>query len=310
MNLAKLLFEKIPKLPSLRTRDFTGFWATDAGKCSRDLYWRMIGEPITDPMDFKGHVNTSLGSITEEIFKRRWLSKLGPYGVHVIDEQISVGGSNPPWQGYVDMVLAYKEGSEWIKEAVEFKTCWGRGADFVYQNRSPKEDHILQLGLYLKDFEDKQIPITHGSLVYLLISSNPDVTGIVLVFPVQYKNGFAVCDTMYSPNGETKIKPVKLSVTKVLEKFSKVMLAAQNKKCPAPDYVYKYPLTPELLKETKDWALKAAIEGKKVLGDYQPSYSSYKKKILEVDGITPEYTEEEIGLLKAEYRKRHPKSKI
>lgn len=310
MNIPKLIFEKIPSLPSLRARDFTGFWATDSGKCSRDLFWKVTGEPTSDPMDFKGHVNTSLGSIAEQVFIRRWLSKLGVYGLHVIDEQVAVGGTDPAWQGYVDIIVAYKDGNEWVKEAIEFKTSWGRGADFLYDQRSPKDDHMMQIGLYLKDFADKGIPITRGNLVYLLVSSNPDVTGLVLSFPVYYKDGIVTCDTMLSPNGETRIKPVKKDINKVLAKFKKVLEAAANKKCPPPDFQYKYPLTPDVLEKTKDWSLKAAIEGRKILGDFQPQYSSYKKKALELDGVSQQYTDEEKAILRAEYRKRHPKSKI
>ena len=47
-----------------------------------------------------------------------------------------------------------------------------------------------------------------------------------------------------------------------------------------------------------------------VMGDWQPVYSRYKDLQLEIDKIVPERTDEERALARAEYRRRHPRSKL
>jgi hypothetical protein len=83
-----------------------------------------------------------------------------------------------------------------------------------------------------------------------------------------------------------------------------------NNTVPAGEYQYKYPLTPELLRDIPDPKLKKIAEGSLVFGDWQPAYSRYKDKQLSLDNIVPERTEEERALARAEYRRRHPRSKI
>ena len=79
---------------------------------------------------------------------------------------------------------------------------------------------------------------------------------------------------------------------------------------PAGEYKYKYELTPEILRDMPDAKLKKLVEGNIIYGDWQPLYSRYKNKQLLVDGIVPERTEAEIALARAEYRRRHPRSKL
>jgi len=208
------------------------------------------------------------------------------------------------------VVITYKDGEKWHKRAIEFKSQWGRGADFTYSKKQPKTSHMKQLGLYLKDFYDKGQAPDSASLVYMFISSDPAINGVLYEFMCKYDpdEGTVRCYQLNTPNG-AEPRNITVSVKSVIQQWENVVKHVEKKETPKPDYVYKHPLTPEYLEELSDYNILAALEGRKILGDWQPLYSKYKDKILQVDGITQEYTSSEKELLRAEYKKRHPRSK-
>jgi hypothetical protein len=304
-NFPKLLFDSVPKLPNPRLRDWTGYYATDAGKDPRDLYWRQTGEPTTDPMDFKGCLTTSLGRWVEEGMKKDRLSHMGLFGYHLYASQVAVGETNPiPWQGYIDFMF-YADKKFYVKE---LKTVWGKGADWIYNSKKPKDDHCLQLGLYLRDLHRKGKNVEEGTLTYFLFSSDPSVMGVIMEFAARYNESTNSIEffELRLPSGSQSFS-LNVGLDEVFKSWQYVSDCVAKKELPAVKNVYKYPVTPELIKELKDYQLIQAIEGDKIHGDWAIEYSSYKKKHLSLTRDKPFYSAEEIRLFQQEYTKRHPK---
>ena len=121
-------------------------------------------------------------------------------------------------------------------------------------------------------------------------------TGIVSAFRADFLNGkHTVLNQTFDVN-------IAINRWMILDK------ALADNVCPEPEFKYKHDLTDDYLRGISDYQLKRAINKEVVLGPWQPLYSRYKAKALQVDGETPERSPEEIEKMRAECRRRHPKS--
>ena len=111
-------------------------------------------------------------------------------------------------------------------------------------------------------------------------------------------------------DGSTGNLDVSINLAESLERWRVLDEHLRNNTVPAGEYKYKYELTNDLLREIPDAKLKSIAEGNLIFGDWQPVYSRYKNLQLEMDKINPERTDGERALARAEYRRRHPRSKI
>lgn len=312
MNLVKLLTENVPRIEDYRLRDRREFYASSNDKCRRDEYWSFIGEPETNEPDFTASKSFLLGEAIENAFREKWLANLTKQGVYLVGKQVPVGGSKPPWNGYIDFLLEYRTPDSSELCVVEFKTITKVGADMLFSNPASldKDGYVGQLGLYLKDFYDKGHPNVKGSLFFMGFSANCWMD--MLQYNVRYEPEteeavvYEYIDSKGSPHKMTK----RVSIRAILDKWNDIIQHVKEKKVPKPDYVYKYPVTEEMCKNLSDYMLQKVLKGEKIIGDWQVTYSRYRDKIFEVDGITREYTPEETAIFRAEYRRRHPKSKM
>ncbi len=294
-----------------RYRDRRAHYASSNLKCMRDQYWEWKKEPITNPSDFVGSMKMLVGSAVEDGITKNVLSKLSFLGHHVLGTQVPVGGSNPDWDGYLDALMAKPtEDGNWEKYVVEIKTKSGYGANFFYDDPVPTDDYLVQLGLYLKDLSEKGVT-NKGCLFYVLLSDKHFGT-VVQINCVFEDNTLFVQDANYS-DGKTKALNISYDMKKPLTRMLALNEYLRTNNTPDGEYDYKYDLTPEVLRDTKelsDARLKKIIAGQIVYGSWRPLYSRYKNKQLKLDGITPERTAEEKSLARAEYKRRHPRSKI
>lgn len=290
-------------------RDRRAHYASGNLTCLRDQYWQWKKEPETNPTDFLGSMKMMVGNAVEDGIVKNLLSRLHFIGWHIIGTQVPVGGSNPNWDGYLDVLMAQKNESGWDKFVVEIKSKSGFGADLFWQKPEPSPEYMTQLGLYLRDLYNKGVT-DHGLFLYLLLSDSHFGEFVSVYSQYDPKTDSVICSHAERSDGTTYSLDTSLCLTGALERWTVLDKHLANNSVPAGEYQYKYPLTSETLKEIPDAKLKKIAEGSLIFGDWQPMYSRFKDKQLEIDGIVPERTEEERNLARAEYRKRHPRSKI
>lgn len=307
MNFPKLLYDVVPKLPRLNLKPWGGFWATDAMKNPRDLYWKITGEPQTDPMDFMGCFNTTSGEAMEETLAKKWFSKLGPHGLFLFDQQIYLGETDPiTWSGKADFLFMDKDKKFYLKE---MKTAYGTGGEWLLNRLTPKDDQAAQLALYARALHRQNKRVESCSLVYFIYGNNAQTRSII-EFSGSYQpdDDTFVFDTIVQPLGERPFHYV-VKLNDIFTNWALVLKHVKEKTVPPATHLYKYPVTESMIKNLKDYELLQAIEGTKVHGDWQIEYSSYKKLHLSLTKDKPFYSIDEIRMFEKEYLTRHPKSK-
>lgn len=292
-------------------RDRRGHYPSSNLSCLRDQYWAWKGEPETNKTDFPGAMRMLIGDAVEKILIERILRHLHFVGWHPapVQSQIPVGQSNPNWDGFLDYLMYKKTDSGWDKFAVEIKTKSGYGADLFFAKPEPSKEYLIQIGLYLKNLHDAG-ETDHGVFIYVLLSDNHFGEVITINCNYDVKTNSVYATQYEKSSGDSGTLNVSANLTEAIERWKKLDEYIKANKVPPGEYKYKYDLTPEILREMPDAKLKKLVEGNIIYGDWQPLYSRYKNKQLLVDGIVPERTEEEIALARAEYKRRHPRSKI
>ena len=309
-NLLKIIEKHSQQDRRTRFRDRRGHYASSAFQDMRDQYWGMTGEPETDPTDFWGKMKMMVGSAVEAQLVKEYFSDLHWYGIHMLGTQVTVGGSDPAWDGALDVLVAYKdEKGKYKKYVIEIKTKSGFGAKMLESSLEAPVEYMAQLGLYLKDLSKKGVT-NEGCLFFVLLGDSN--FGKLLIFRARYESDSdeVVIFEAETMDGEVKELDQRLKVGDIEARWKKLDKAVAEKKVPKAEYQYKYELTPDFLASVSDNDLRKAINGEKVLGDWQPKYSRYLTKSLEYDKIERGYSDAEISVLRKEYLKRHPKSKI
>jgi len=309
-NLLDAMIRTIIKGDRVNYRDRRAHYASGNLQCLRDQYWQWKKEPETNPTDAIGAMKMLVGNAVEAGLVQSILNRLHFLGFHVIGTQVAVGGSDPNWDGYLDALMAHqKEDGTWDKFVLEIKTKSGYGADLFWRQPEPSPEYMTQLGLYLKDLHSKGVT-DHGSFLYVLLSDANFGQLVIIDCIYDSKSDSIICMEAQRSDGSIYKLNASLNITAALDRWKQLdrhLIAGTE---PRGEYNYKYPLTEQLLREIPDAKLKKIVEGSLVYGDWQPVYSRYKNKQLLVDGIVPERTEEEKALARAEYRRRHPRSKI
>lgn len=296
-----------------RYRDRRGWYISEVLKDMRDLYWRATGVKETNPTDLQGYLRMFMGKAVEEAITTNILSNLHWFGLHAYggNKQIPVGSSGPNVDGYLDGLLVErgKEGKFSEPYVLEIKVKSGYGADLFKFNPDPGPDYMAQIGLYLRDLNAKKVT-NQGLFLFVLLSDKSYGEMIEVECIYDEKIDTVTAHTArYLLSGDTKSINVRLELLPVIQRIRKVEAYIEKKELPPAQYVYKYPLTPEFLGSVSDKDLKAAVEGTKVLGDWQVKYSSFKDLHIQTQGGGLGYTDTELALLDAEYRARHPRSK-
>jgi hypothetical protein len=294
----------------LRFRPRRAHYASSALADRRDQYREWQGEPKTNPTDFLGKLRMFLGTAVEEGLIKHWLSKLHRQGHYLVGAQVQAGEDNPKWDGNIDCLMEQQlpDGS-YLRYVVEIKTKSGYGADLLWKSGVPSDEYLVQLGLYLRNMANSGIT-NQGCLLYMLLSDN--YFGKILQFNCEYdaKTDEVVCYGYVNSDGHKEEKDIRYSLTGLTKRWVELEDALKAQVMPKADYVYKYPLTEELLAAQSDNMVRRMAANEKVLGDWQAAYSGYKDVNAKTDGGGLGYTASEIEVIKEHYRRRHPKSKI
>lgn len=308
-TLIEAMQNMVAETERVNFRDRRAHYASGNLTCLRDQYWAWKKEPETNPTDFVGSMKMLVGNAVESGLVNSILSKLHFVGWHVIGTQVPVGGSNPNWDGYLDLLMARKTEEGWSKFVVEIKTKSGYGADLFWQRPEPSMEYLTQIGLYLRDLTNKGVT-NNGLFLYVLLSDANFGQLVSIYCSYNKERDEVVASHFERGDGSNGKLNLSLNLTAALDRWRLLDDYLRNGTLPAGEYQYKYPLTQELLRDIPDAKLKKIAEGTLIFGDWQPVYSRYKDKQLALDNVVPERTEEERALARAEYKRRHPRSKI
>lgn len=310
MDIAQKFRDGFLKHKTPRLRDRRGHHASTIMSDMRDQYWSIKGEPETNPPDLTGHIKMWLGSTIEDGVSRFVRERLHYFGLHLRGTQISAGGSNPSFDCYLDGIVDERIGDKWGKTYVlEIKTKSGYGADLLLRSMEPSIEYMIQLGLYLQDTHKKGIT-NEGIFVYIPLSDN--TIGDILFVYCRYDEATNTIEAYRGDTllGDSRDISFKYDIGVAARRANLLEKHVADGVTPKCEYPYKAKLTPEFLEQCSDAHISKAIKGEKILGNWQGAYSKFLNKRLEVDGEVRQYTEEEISLLRKEYLKRHPRSKI
>lgn len=262
-----------------RSQERDGVHCSDFGKPSLDLYFRMIGEPMTNPPHWTDKLKWGAGlGVEKEMLQVLKDSNIVPeeydQDVHgVIKKEI-------------DGVLftGHMDGNTSLDQTgipIEIKSINNKNTYDIekYRNGFPRENYVGQLSMYMH--------LTGAKKGYLFVST---VDGL---FPF-----FFECTT--DDNINYKCGNVVVNIPNEIKRL--VKLYKENvltKKLPDVfEYRYKHDL------ESIDWGaiskdkISKARNNKAVIGDWEITYSSWKDKIIELQGTTPGYTVDEIEKIK------------
>lgn len=293
----------------LRFRPWRGSYASSTEEDIRDLYWKAIGVPATDPMDFIGWLRTSIGTYVENAFADHIFCRTE--GWKLLGRSIPVGESSPAWDGLIDFLFETDDGQTVV---LEMKTASGYGGNQVAINPTTyeKAGYFQQLGLYLRGLKNTGGVDARGILFVVVLSDSN--FGTMVEFHTHYNKDkdALIIDYWQASDGRTGMCDRSVyELGPVLEKMGRLEAHVAKSEEPTPEMRYKYPVTPSMLESVSDENLKKMIGGSKIFGDWQVLYSQYKTKILsELPVEEKTYTPNEISMMVAEYKRRHPRSKI
>jgi len=307
--MLKQIREIITYWKQLNVRVRRAFYASQNQTCLRDQYWQYIGEPETNSVDFIGKTKLLIGDWVEKGLVKDVLSKLHFLGWHLIDTQIPVGDNNPNWDGYIDALIEDRTGKRNHKYVIEIKTKSGFGANKFLDEMMPSLDHVAQLSLYLRCMS-KNLGINRGKFIYFLLSDSTWGTFVVIDVIYNKYRDYVRLVKAESSTGVVKKLNQRFYLKDFLNRWKVLDEAIAKKELPKGEYTYMYPITAESVRSISDEALLKIIHRQAVWGDWQVLYSRYKDLQIKTDNLPRERTIEDINLCIAEYKRRHPKSKI
>lgn len=293
-----------------RFRESRAFYASEIEADARDIYWRITGEKPTNPTDVLGHTKMLFGSAIEYGIVTNVLNNLHIFGLHQMPTrgQIPVGGTNPNIDGYLDgLVVETIDGKAAEKYVLEIKCKNGYGANLFNYSWDPGTKYMSQLAYYLHETSRKGI--TNKGLFLFCLNSDKCI-GEWVEIQCEYNPETTVMTAVAGASlltGKSRNLSITYELGPALKRLEKIKEYAAKGELPPADKQYKYPVTPETVMGWKDAQLLDAMQGRKVIGDWEIAYSHYKNKHVELAGGVG-YTEHERKVLATEYLTRVPGS--
>lgn len=257
-------------------KERTGFHASDYGKLGLDLYFSWTGEPKTNPPRWNDTLKWGAGKGVEEAM----LKVLKDSG-HVNEDydqkehgRISIERNGIEVHGYIDAIT--KEG-----KPIEIKSINNANVYDIkkYQNKTPRENYVGQLAIYLDS-----LGLDHG---YLFVAS---IDGL---------NTFWFdCNRMN--NRIFQCGTVMVDLDKEYQRWADLY---NNHIVPRQipnvwEKRYKKPVTEIDWTKLSKSDITKARNNRKVIGDFEVSYSDWKSKIIELQGGQLGYTDKELEYIK------------
>lgn len=254
-------------------RDKTTLWASESETMSFEIYHRWMGTPPTNPIAADKKVLMNAGKMLEESLVEKW-QEAGVVQSQGEDQlRIEMTRKGVPISGYVDAVSV--DGTP-----IEVKSFYGYYQKKDLEQRNARTSYLKQLCVYMDALNQER-----GKLFYMERGD-----GTMFEFDVVR-------------NGQYKFTcgHISIDMEEVYDRWAKLYTDYILKEV-EPPIAYRYKIPPNEIdwsKQSKS-AIKKARANQKVIGDHPWAiqYSGYKDLILERQGVTPGYTEEELEQIK------------
>lgn len=325
-TISKYITKTLRSYPSFKFRDKNPLIhnASDAGKCGRQLSYKALKIPQSNPADTLGEFRMSFGSWLESGLKYNILQKMSVFGAYLLSSQGDAGelGSfyGTSWHGYRDFDFGIKDESGKFRVVVgELKTKVGYGAKATILKNpwSTKKEYITplpdtefgqaqQLALYLRDAYNKtkdndsfSAPIVDGILLQLLYADG--IAGFVEYYaeykPAEDSVTYYRVNCVEYPEVSGDINLV-IKLKDIADKWAQVDAFVAKGELAPPDFERRYDVDDERVFESTKTDLTAAASNKLLIGDVRCKYCSWKDKCASDLGTPLEYTDVEIKKLK------------
>jgi len=260
----------------LEQRDKKGFWPSDFGKMNIELYWAFKREPKTNVATWNETLKWGAGKGVEmQMLQVLKDSGIVPENYDQMEHgRIDSNMRSVPVRGFIDAKTM--QGLPIEIKSINNKNMWDIKN---YENGQPKENYVGQLALYMES-----LGVSKG---YLFVAS---IDGL----------NYFLFECNKIDEGQYRCGSVEVNVHTELDKWRKLFYNNFLKDV-EPDvnqFMYKIPI------EEVDWTslskdkISKARNNKAVIGDWQVTYSDWKDLIIEKQGATLGYTDDEIARIK------------
>lgn len=262
-----------------RDRPRTGIHASDFGKPSLDLFFRMTGVEETNPTQWNDKIKWGAGlGVEKELLQVLKDSNIVPeeydQDVHGLISK-EIGGIL--FTGHMDGNTSLDQ----TGEPIEIKSINNKNAFDIekYRNNNPRENYVGQLAMYMF--------LTKAKKGHLFVSA---VDGL--------SNFYFECNDIgnYTYKCGNTVVDVGTEVKRLIKLYKDHVVP--NKMPDIWEYRYKYPILEIDWNNVSNSKISLARNNKAVIGDYQIVYSNWKDLIVQLQGETLGYTPEEISKIK------------
>ncbi len=283
-NLIEVFKEDFLKTSDEEKREKKSFWASECETPLFDLYHKWIGTEPTNPLDLNGIMIMNTGKMLElslvEILEKKGIAK-------IIDEQTRVEFELEEYgikvSGYVDAILQNDI-------PLEIKTFYGDYQERDLQMGKARSSYMKQLAIYM----------------YYLKASK----GILLY--INRGNGNMYQFDLLRQGTKFRLVKKRDEYGRIIDAEDVFDLADTFKRWadlyknhivpkiePKSEFRYKIPVNEIDWNTISKTDISKARNNQKVIGDsWQVAYSAYKDLIIEREGSTLGYSDEELAIIK------------
>lgn len=200
-------------------------YASDALACRRQVWYKWMEEPPSEPDDPSGALKMALGDSVEYLIRDalRWAVKKGELKKvrFSVRKRQRIKGLAYPVGMKLDFLATDEDGREIIGEV---KSSYGRGVSYVVQAGKPKDEHLMQCGLYLAFYKPIEVD-------YVLIGRD---NGYRTEMTLELDQPFVVGgDAQVLVNG----KPTGVKPARAIERFREIEELIEEREEPARDFM-------------------------------------------------------------------------
>lgn len=261
---------------NLEQREKKAFYASDYGKSAIDLYFGFTGEPVTNPASWNETLKWGAGNGVEA----QMLTILKDSNIVPSDYDQKIHGriEIEPEPGI--FVHGYIDALSIGGRPIEIKSINNKNSYDIkkYENNNPRESYVAQLATYMEAKE-----VDKGALFVSSIDGlnyfwfDCDKIGYRL-----YKCGNVVIDLDKEYKRWRDIYNNNIKTGQLPDPF---------------EFLYKYDVNTIDWYKTPKATITKARTGKAVIGDWQVQWSPWKNRIVELQGTTLGYTNEELKII-------------
>lgn len=257
-------------------REKRAFYASDVFKPVLDLYFAFKGIEPTNPPEWNDTLKWGAGKGVEESMLK--VLKDSGFVAEDYDQKvhgrIEIEREGVKINGYIDAIT--KSGLP-----IEIKSINNKNQFDIakYEDGKPRENYVGQLAVYMDAL--------NVGIGYLLVAS---IDGL----------NYFLFECKKVGEGKYKCKDTEVDIGAEYKKWAKLYTGNIEKDIvPQPtEYIYKRDVNEIDWSKVSKTAISKARNGHAVVGDWQITFSPWKNKIIEMQGSTLGYTDEEIAIIK------------